>query len=61
MSECLSHVPDEIYDNITLNDCTREICSLRGFFIGCSMVARGHQPITLLNGLIDSALNAPQR
>lgn len=59
MVECLASVPDEIFDNITLADFTPGACSVRGFFIGCCLVAHGNQPITLLNGLIDNAMNTP--
>ncbi|XP_070176499.1 focadhesin-like [Littorina saxatilis] len=60
MGECLACVPDEIFDSITVEDYMSGKCTLRGFFIGCYLVARGNQPITLLNGLIDSAMNSPQ-
>jgi hypothetical protein len=59
MADCLSNVPDEIVDNITMADQASGTWSLRAFFIGCCLVARGSQPITLLNVLIDSALNSP--
>ncbi|KAL8620364.1 hypothetical protein ACOMHN_060273 [Nucella lapillus] len=60
MAECLAAVPDEIFDSITAEDYASGTCSVRALFIGCCLVARGNQPITLLNGLIDSAMNSPQ-
>ena len=59
MAECLTGVPDEVFDSITVDDYSSGSCTLRGLFIGCYLVARGNQPITLLNGLIDSAMNTP--
>ena len=60
MAECLAAVPDEVFVSITAEDYKPGTCTLRGFFIGCYLVARGNQPITLLNGLIDSAMNNPE-
>nr|KAG5694346.1 hypothetical protein BaRGS_035214 [Batillaria attramentaria] len=60
MAECLANVPDDIFDSITADDYTTGVCSLKGFYVGCYLVAAGSQPITLLNGLIDSTMNNPQ-
>lgn len=60
MAECLASVPDDIFDSITANDYRSGFCCLRGFYVGCYLVAGGSQPITLLNGLIDTAMNDSQ-
>ena len=57
LSECLGHLPVEMFDEITSGDCTDNQTVVRGVFVRSYLVGKGLQPIALLNSCIDSAFN----
>lgn len=57
MSECLGNIPDQLFDRITQKDFAEPSNFIKGAYICCYLVANGNQPITLLNGLVEVAVN----
>ena len=57
LSSCLSHMPDQLIDQILSADCEGPDAIYRGTFVRCYLVSNGHQPIALLNSCVDAAFN----
>ncbi|XP_064607895.1 focadhesin-like isoform X2 [Liolophura sinensis] len=60
MCDCLAELPDERFDLIVVEDFTDPANHIRGTYVRCHLVAKGKQPVALLNGCIDATMNIPQ-
>ncbi|KAK3602758.1 hypothetical protein CHS0354_027755 [Potamilus streckersoni] len=58
MSSCLGNMPDDYIDNITIADFMEPTHLTRGIFTRCYLVAKGKQPIALLNRILDAIFNS---
>ncbi|XP_071110148.1 focadhesin-like [Haliotis cracherodii] len=58
MSECLSNLPDEILDEVTLEDFSEDQTFVKGTFVRCFLIANGRQPVALLNSCIDAIIHS---
>lgn len=58
MSECLSNLPDEILDEVTLEDFSEDRTFMKGTFVRCYLIANGRQPVALLNSCIDAIIHS---
>ncbi|XP_067665779.1 focadhesin-like [Haliotis asinina] len=58
MSECLSNLPDEILDEVTLEDFSEKQTFVKGTFVRCYLIANGRQPVALLNSCIDAIIHS---
>ena len=54
ISECLVYVPDDLFDKLIADDFLCDDRFILGTFVRCYLVAKGRQPIAILNNCIDS-------